>query len=113
MQGGRWGAHRELVALVRKAEGTLLVAGADMVAVAVAVNSEQTGVVYHPEQVRIELEAGVRSSILGPTEGVDVHHSLAAVVAVAAVVVDLGGTWAEVRHNNRLLPCLFCCPCPT
>lgn len=110
MQDGRWSVHRELLALVGMAEGILLVAGADMVAVAVAVNSEQMGVVYHLEQVHIELEAGVRSSILSPTEGVGIHRSLAAAVAVAAVVVDLGGTWAEVRHNNHLLPCLFLLP---
>jgi len=71
--------------------------------VAVVVNNEQTGAGHHPDWVHTVLEVERRNNILEPLEVGGIHCSLAVVVAV-----DLGGTLAEVRHSNHLLPY---CPC--
>lgn len=106
MQGGSWDGHRELLALVGRAEGILLVAEADTVAA--AVDSAQMGEACHLDQVYTALGVEGQYNTLDPLEGVGIHRSPVAVVVVA--VVDLGGILEEVPHSTHLLPSFLLLP---
>lgn len=106
MQGGSWGVRRGLVARVGVAEGILLVAEED--SVAVVVNDEKTGTGCYLDQAHTGLEVDIQYNILGPLEG-DIHRSLAvAVVAVGLGGTFVGGTSEGARHSNHSQPYCFC-----